>query len=119
MCAFPKADLLLLNGVVFKGLKDGVADAVAISKNRVLATGTTCELEALVGPETRVLDLRGRFVTPGLCDAHLHLLPLGLTLAELDVRPCHVRTLDELLGAIRNRVRQASRGEWILARGYD
>jgi predicted amidohydrolase YtcJ len=115
----PKADLVLRNGVVFKGLNDGVAEAVAVWKDQVLATGTTCELEPLVGPETRVLDLRGRFAAPGLCDAHLHLLPLGLTLAELDVRPCRVRTLDELLGVIRNRVREVSPGEWILGRGYD
>jgi predicted amidohydrolase YtcJ len=119
MGVFPKADLVLRNGVVFKGLNDGVAEAVAVWKNQVLATGTTSELEPLVGPETRVLDLRGRFATPGLCDAHLHLLPLGLTLAELDVRPCRVRTLNELLGVIRNRVREVSPGEWILARGYD
>jgi predicted amidohydrolase YtcJ len=76
-------------------------------------------MEPLIGPATRVIDLRGRLAAPGLYESHMHLLPLGLAMVEVDVRPRRVRTLDELLAKIRARAMQAKPGEWIVARGYD
>jgi predicted amidohydrolase YtcJ len=115
----PRADVLLVNGRVFMGAADGIAEAVAIWRGRVLATGRTSELEALKGPGTRVVDLNGRCATPGLHEAHMHLLPLGLMMAYVDVRPRHARTLEGLLALIAARARTAKPGEWVLARGYD
>ncbi|HWO46822.1 MAG TPA: amidohydrolase family protein, partial [Solirubrobacterales bacterium] len=115
----PKAEIVLLNGRVFRGLAEGTAAALAISGGRVLATGSDGEIEPLIGRATRVIDLRGRLATPGLYDAHLHLLPVGLAMAELDVRPRRVRTLEGLLGLIREEAARKRPGEWILARGYD
>ena len=117
--AFPKADLILLNGRVFCGLGEAPAQALAVWGDRILAVGTEAEIKPLRGPATRVVDLRGRLATAGLYEAHLHLLPLGLTMAELDVRPRRVRTLEGLLGLIREEAARTRPGEWILARGYD
>ncbi|HEX8165953.1 MAG TPA: amidohydrolase [Beijerinckiaceae bacterium] len=117
--ASSKADLVLLNGRVFRGLAEGVAQALAVRGGRVLATGADDGIEALVGPSTRVIDLAGRLATAGLCDAHLHLLPIGLAMAEVDVRPRQAPTLEALLGTIRRRAAAAKPGEWIIARGYD
>ena len=114
-----KADLVLVNGRVFCGLADGVAQALAIRGGRILAAGSDDEIAGLTGPATRVIDLAGRLATPGLCDAHLHLVPVGLGMAELDVRPRHAPTLDALLAKIRDRASAAEPGEWIVARGYD
>lgn len=119
MAVLPKADLVLQNGPVFLGLKEGYATAVALWAGKVLATGTPTEMEPLIGPATRVIDLAGRMATPGLYEAHLHLLPLGLTMKELDIRPRFVRTLDGLLEMISAAAAKAEPGEWILARGYD
>ncbi|WP_342358925.1 amidohydrolase [Terrarubrum flagellatum] len=117
--AYPKADCVLINGPVYLGLQEGYARAVALWSGRVLATGQPSDMEPLIGPATRVIDLRGRLATPGFYEAHLHLLPLGLTMAELDIRPRFVRTLDGLQNMIGERAAKAKPGEWILARGYD
>lgn len=119
MVALPKADIVLRNGPVYLGLKEGYATAVALWAGKVLATGSAAELEPLIGPGTKVIDLAGRMATPGLYEAHLHLLPLGLTMKELDIRPRFVRTLDGLLDMIAAAAAKAKPGEWILARGYD
>lgn len=119
MPSLPHADLILQNGPVYLGLKEGYASAVALWAGKVLATGTPADMAPLIGPGTKVIDLAGRTATPGLYEAHLHLLPLGLTMKELDIRPRFVRTLDGLLEMIAQAAAKAKPGEWILARGYD
>ncbi|MDP3254396.1 amidohydrolase [Bosea sp. (in: a-proteobacteria)] len=119
MPSLPHADLVLQNGPVYLGLKEGYASAVALWAGKVLATGTPADMAPLIGPGTKVIDLAGRMATPGLYEAHLHLLPLGLTMKELDIRPRFVRTLDGLLEMIAQAAAKAKPGEWILARGYD
>jgi predicted amidohydrolase YtcJ len=114
------ADLVLTNGKVWRGLYEGLCESVAVWQGRVLAAGAGDDVADLIGPDTRVVDLAGRFATPGLNDAHLHLLPLGLTMAELDLRPAHgVTTLDELLRHVREAAERTPPGGWIRGRGYD
>jgi predicted amidohydrolase YtcJ len=114
-----KADIILTNGRVFRGLAEGYAEAVALWSGKVMATGTSQEIEALRGSRTRVIDLAGRLAAPGLYDAHMHLLPLGLAMSDLDARPKAAPTLERLLDAIRRAAQARKPGEWILARGYD
>lgn len=119
MASYPKADTVLTNGRVFRGLREGFAEAVALWSGRVLATGTASDMEPLIGPGTRVIDLHGRLATPGLYDAHMHLLPYGLGMADVDVRPAAARTLERLLAKIAERARATPPGGWVFARGYD
>jgi predicted amidohydrolase YtcJ len=114
-----KAEIVLLNGRVFCGLAEGTTSALAISGGRVVATGNDGDIEPLIGRATRVVDLRGRLATPGLYDAHLHLLPVGLAMADLDVRPRQAPTLAALLAKIRDGAASAKPGAWVTARGYD
>ena len=66
------ADIVLLNGKIFTAEPGAhVAQAVAISVERILAVGTTMDVEALAGATTRRIDLQGRLVTPGFNDAHI------------------------------------------------
>ncbi len=115
----PKADTILTGGRVFISAADGLAEAVALWNGQVLATGTAAQIDGLRGSATRVIDLAGRMATPGLYEAHLHLLPLGLTMADVDVRPRQARTLDDLLRLIKAKADSLKPGEWVLARGYD
>ena len=119
MSHLPKADTVLVNGRVFCGLADGMAEAVALWSGKVLAAGPTREIDGLIGPATRVIDLRGRLATPGLYDAHLHLLPYGLGLLDIDARPAKAGTLNDLLGLVRKRAQTLGPGKWVLGRGYD
>src|SRR5581483_4333676 len=51
---------------------DRESEAVAIQANRIVAVGSSSEINKLTGPATKVIDLRGRRVVPGFNDAHLH-----------------------------------------------
>lgn len=114
-----QADIVLRNGPIWCGYEEGTVEALAIWQGRVLAAGRDAEIAALVGPGTRIIDLQGRFATPGLNDSHLHLISLGLTMDWVDTKPAVAPTLDSLLDAIATRAARARPGEWIMSRGYD
>jgi predicted amidohydrolase YtcJ len=114
-----RADMVLRGGPIWCGLQAGRAEAIALWSGRVLATGAGHEIENLIGPETKVVDLRGRTAIPGLNDNHLHLLPYGMGLQNVDVRATEVKTLQELLRRVKERAERTAPGEWVLARGYD
>jgi predicted amidohydrolase YtcJ len=90
---------------------------MAVRGGRVLFVGDARGALALRGPGTRVVDLGGRTVLPGLVDAHGHLLGLGLGLRDVDL--VGTRSYDEVVGARRRAARQVPRGTWILGRGWD
>ena len=71
--AEPSADLVLLDGYVYTADPERtVAEALAIREGRIVAVGTSEFVRTLVGDATRVVDLAGRFVLPGLHDVHIH-----------------------------------------------
>lgn len=113
------ADMIVHNGVIWCGMAEGVVDALAIWQGKVLATGTRQEMETYRGAGTQLLDLQGQFATPGLNDAHLHLISVGLTLNWVDATPQAAPTLESLLDAIRHQAESTPAGTWIRARGYD
>jgi hypothetical protein len=115
----PKADIVLRGGRVFRGYDLADCEAVALWSGKVLAAGSSSDMEPLIGPATRVVELRGRLAAPGLYEAHMHLLPLGLAMAEVDARPRAARTLVDLLALIKAKADSLQPGEWVLARGYD
>lgn len=114
-----QADIVLRNGPIWCGREEGVVEALAIFRDKVLAVGSDAEIKPLIGPKTRVIDLKGRLATPGLNDSHLHLVSLGMTMGWVDSKPEAAPTLEALLGAIAARAAQSKPGEWILSRGYD
>ena len=114
-----QADIVLRNGPIWCGREEGVVEALAIFRDKVLAAGSDAEIRPLIGPKTRVIDLKGRLATPGLNDSHLHLVSLGMTMGWVDSKPESAPTLEALLGAISARAAQSKPGEWILSRGYD
>ena len=78
------ADLLVTHARPWSdGAPLAAADAVAVAGERVLAVGRASELEALAGPRTVRLDAGGGTVTPGLCDAHIHLVAWARSLSEV------------------------------------
>lgn len=113
------ADTILHNGTIWCGYEDGVRQAVAIADGKILATGTSAEMLALGGERTNVIDLEGRFATPGLNDDHLHLIATGLSMGWVDASPDAAPTLEVLLAKLRQRAAETPKGAWVLARGYD
>ena len=116
---WPKADLLLTGGRVWRGLGLPETAALALWKGRVLAAGSAADLAELKGPQTRIIDLRGRLAVPGFCDAHEHLIPIGLGLVELDFKPPKATRIEEIVGAVKAEAARLGPGRWIIGRGYD
>lgn len=114
-----EADLILHNGRIWRGREEGICEAVAVWQGKVLATGTSAEMLDLKGASTEVIDLEGRFASPGLIDNHLHLISTGIVMGWLDARPSNAPTLAVLLEEISKRAATTPKGGWIRARGYD
>jgi hypothetical protein len=111
------ADLVLQNATVHTvDAKRPRAEAVAVRGSRIVAVGTSAEVQAYVGPRTRVMDLRGRTVVPGFDDAHAHFLGIGF--ARLDVDLVGTASFDEVLARVEKAVKARAPGEWVRGRGW-
>ncbi len=109
--------ILLTGGIVYPdaGLPR-TEQALLLFHGRVLAVGKTADLAALWPGETEVIQLAGRTVLPGLCDAHLHLEQYG---RSLDLIDCATLDRAELLRRVRERVERTPAGGWILGHGWN
>ena len=107
------ADIILLNGKIVTVNKEfAICEGVAISGNKIMAVGTNREIRKLSGSETKIIDLHGKTVIPGLIDSHLH--PESASLSELEEEIPDVHTMDQLLNWIKNQTKVKDKGEWII-----
>jgi enamidase len=78
-----QADLILVGATVLTGSSpQSSRDAIALADDRIRAVGPADEIRRLAGPNTRIIDLAGRSVIPGLIDAHVHLLVAPSTIID-------------------------------------
>lgn len=115
------ADLVLLNGkVITVDANDTIAEAIAIKGERIKAVGTTKEIAAMAAPRARRIDLKGRTVTPGLIDTHIHLVGGAIREAfEINLSYPNARSIADVQRLVRERVSRAKKGEWIVGSGWD
>lgn len=92
------------------------AEALAFAGEKVVALGSTSEVSREFGAGDVGLDMRGKTVLPGLCDAHIHLQAYALSLQRLN---CETNTQLECLQAVRQRLPEVAPGEWILGHGWN
>jgi hypothetical protein len=118
LAAEEPAELVLTGGVIYTGdEKQPRAEAVAVRGERIVAVGTSQQMKAYVGPQTRVVELKGRFAMPGFNDAHVHLANAGQS--RLAVILDGSKSLAEMQQRIRVRLKDFKAGEWITGRGWD
>ena len=111
------ADMVLVNGKIVTVDKSfSVQEAVAIRDGKILAAGPTSNIRALAGAETKVIDLKGRAVIPGLIDSHIHFLRAGFRWSR-EVRLDQAHSVPEILNLVEKQVSRVSAAEWILALG--
>ena len=120
----PMADSIYIHANIYTGVVGQSsfhevqrAEAIAVRGDKVLAVGTESEIVKLNGPETKVFDLKGRFVMPGFNDAHMHLTEAGFKKLTVDLTG--VRSVQEFQDRIRKRVETAQPLEWITGSGWD
>jgi len=94
-----------------------LVQAFAARGDRVVFTGSAREALALRGPASRVVDLHGLTVVPGIIDAHVHLSGLGSALRTVDL--VGTRSYEEVISRVRERAAQMRPGEWIRGRGWN
>ncbi|MCK8433242.1 amidohydrolase [Streptomyces sp. D2-8] len=98
-----------------------VAEGVAVRGRNILAVGSDAEMRALAGPGTRIVELGGRTVLPGINDSHLHGAAYGMTKPPfaLDVGHPAVRSIADIAAAVGRAAHEAPEGEWIIGLGWD
>jgi predicted amidohydrolase YtcJ len=115
------ADVVFRNGpIVTVSDKFGVVEALAVRGNSILAVGTDQQIAPLVGPRTKVVDLKGRSVSPGLIDAHSHPMAYGhMEMRFVILRPPKIHSFRTLGEELANAAARVPKGQWIVGRGFD
>ncbi|MBE3072542.1 MAG: amidohydrolase [Acidobacteria bacterium] len=114
----PPADLIVTNARIWTvDPARPRAEALAVQGDRIVAVGSVAEVEALRGPQTKVIDARGRVAMPGFNDAHIHLLEGGMQLDNVDLKDSPSQA--EFVRRIGGRAKTTPAGEWILGGNWD
>ncbi len=112
------ADMIVTNARIYT-VDDNrpIAEALAVKDGRIVFVGSERGAEALAGTNTQRIDLDGKTVIPGMVDAHVHLVGLGMALRNIDL--VGTRSYEEIIQRAVERARSVPAGEWIRGRGWD
>jgi len=111
------ADTVFKNGNIYTvNERQPRAEAIAVKAGKIIFVGSNKDVKAYEGKGTRVIDLRGNTVVPGLTDSHYHLAGVGAR--EMNLNLEGTTSLDDFLAKVKARVDRAKPGEWITGRGW-
>ncbi len=110
-------DTILVNGKILTvDQQFSTREALAIRDGRIVALDTSANIRKLAGRQTRVIDVQGRTVIPGLIDSHLHAIRAAQTFAT-EVNWIGAASLTEALGRISEAARTMKPGAWLIVAG--
>ena len=113
-----QADLVIIGGKVATVDDDfSITEAVAIQDEKIIFVGANEEAKKYIGSKTKVIELRGELVLPGLIDSHGHLTGYGKSLEHIDL--VGTNSYQEVIDLVKDQVKLVESGEWILGRGWD
>jgi predicted amidohydrolase YtcJ len=111
------ADTVFKNGNIYTvNERQPRAQAIAIKGNRIIFVGSNSDVRKYEGKTTRIVDLQGKTVVPGMTDAHNHLIGIGAREMTLNLEG--TTSLEDFLAKVKARVDRAKPGEWITGRGW-
>ena len=111
------AETILINGKILTvDAQFSIQEALAVRDGKILAIGKTADVRKLADSRTRVIDLQGRTVIPGLIDSHLHGIRAALSFST-EVNWIGASSLDDALGRIRQAARTMKPGAWLIVAG--
>lgn len=110
-------DLVLINGNIIT-MDESIpkVEAIAIKADTIQSIGTTKSINELVEENTKVIDLKGKFVMPGFFESHAHFLSLGESKIKLDLSVAS--NWDGVIAIVAEAAEKARPGEWIIGRGW-
>ena len=110
------ADSIYVNGNIYTVDEDfSTATAMAVKGDRILYVGDQAGAEAYLGANTKVTDLGGKTVLPGLIEGHMHISNLGENHLKLD---CYFKSKEDILEMVRQAAEEAEPGQWIQGSGW-
>jgi predicted amidohydrolase YtcJ len=111
------ATLIFTNGNIYTANdRQPTAQAIAVRNDRIVYVGTNGGAKEYQTTNTRVIDLHGQTVLPGMTDAHYHFIGVGAR--EMNLNLEGITNLQDLLAKVKTRVDQAKPGEWVTGRGW-
>ena len=114
----PSATLIITHAAIYTVDKQYPrAEAVAVIGDRIVAVGSSREIDLWRGPETKVIDARGQLVLPGFNDAHVHFISGGAQLDQVSLTDA--ANQQEFVRRIATQVKRTPKGEWILGGRWD
>ena len=115
-------DLVFNNGkIVTVDSRFSIAQAVAVKDGRIVAAGDNDDINALAGKRTRIINLKGAVMLPGMNDSHCHISDWALTRPplQLEIRYPVVKSIKDIVKMVANKVSTLKPGEWIIGEGWD
>lgn len=114
----PAADTIITNANVWTVDRNHPkGEAVAILNQRIVEVGTSVEMDAWRGPQTRIIDAGGKLLLPGFNDAHVHFVSGGFQLDQVQLTDA--KTREEFVRRIAAQAKKLKKGEWILGGEWD
>src|SRR5258708_7240601 len=111
------ADFIFVNGTIHTvNERQRHAEAVAVKGQRIVFVGSNQDAKNFRGNETRIVDLGGKTVVPGMTDSHCHIFGIGEREMNLNLEGASTR--EDFLAKVKARVAQTSLGKWITGRGW-
>jgi len=115
--AAAEVDLIFVNGNIYTvNERQPCAEAIAVKNQRIVFVGANEDANKFRGNRTRVIDLHGHTVLPGLTDSHCHIFGIGER--EMNLNLEGTNTLGDFLAKVKERVAKAERGKWVTGRGW-
>lgn len=99
--------------------KNPEVEAVGIVNGKVRAAGSIADVRAEMGSMFEEIDLKGRMATPGLYDAHAHIIGTGVAAAEIEINADRVSSIGEISALVQRRAQETPEGAWVIGQGYD
>ncbi len=93
------------------------ANAIVVTGGEITFVGGTTDARKYQAESTRLVDLAGATVIPGVVDSHTHVFELGAALARIDLKD--IATEEEAIALVVERAKTVPKGEWIVGRGWD
>ena len=112
-----EADTIFYGGKVHSvNAKDEIFEAIAIKDNRVLALGTDSEIKALAAANTKMIDLKGKSLIPGINDGHNHIWEAGIMYDGVVV--FGIDSISKLIDVLKTKAESLEDGKWIQGGSY-